>query len=716
MKLYAEVIFPLPLNRPFLYSVPERLTEKIEVGSRILASFHNRKLTGFVVRLRRRKPPDIRSLKVIDDVLDSKPVFTPHFLSFTQKLSADSHSSWGELLQASLPPSFILKSKPKASISEKGRAALSGKSLDQKERILLSLLSNSSYSIRFLQQKSGLKNVSSLLNRLEKKEMIRISKDLSHSSRRTPRTKTVLPTQLEMDFSLDERLLQTSQRISPRLGLGQFHSFLLFGPDEKRESVYFALLRKNFGLKKTALFLVPEIRLTDTVRERFMSTFGQGVAVLHSRMTDSQRETEWKRVKEGGVKLVVGPRSALFSPLEDLGLIIVDEEHDESYTQKEGPVYDALRGSLIRGQKDAAVVVFGSSMPSVEGFCRAQRQGRLISLDSEVPRHRVIMAGVQAGGPRIDPLILRRIRQKLDQKKQVIVFFNRRGYAPFLICAKCGAIPQCGRCDISLSYHKGEEKLICHYCNRSQDNLERCVSCSGRMILGRSFGSEAVEEELHKTFPRSKIRAFNPDAVRRRGDQERLIEQFRNGEIDLLVGTQMLAHRRDLPRIPAVAVLHPEAALALSDFRAGQRAFGRISQMASFLENYEESELLIQTSGSPHFSITLAAKGDFSAFYKQELDYRRLMNYPPFGCLAEILFSGDDLRTLAKSTRIFHDSLLEFTDSVEVLGPALASISRLRGQSRIQVVLKARKRKDIDKALEESLPLVKTRRSVFVYE
>lgn len=716
MKLYAEIVFPLPLKRTFLYSVPERLVEKTKIGSRVLTSFHNRLLTGFIVRLKRRKPTDVKTIKEIDEVLDGTPVFTPGFLSFTHKLSRDSHSSWGEILQASLPPSLILKSKPRVSITEQGRAALAGKNLSGDERKILDLLGKNSYSFRFLQRQGGLKSVTSLLSGLEKKEMIRIVKDIRFSARRAVQVHSTQPTQLEMDFSLDTKLFPAAQRMSSRLGRSEFHSYLLFGPDEKRESVYFALLRRNVGLKKTALFLVPEISLTGTVRERFISTFGQGVAVLHSRMTDSQREMEWKRIREGNVHLVVGPRSALFSPLENLGLIIVDEEHDESYYQTESPVYDARKGALIRGQKETAVVVFGSSMPTVEGFYRAERQGRLMSLESEIPCYRVVLTGIPTAGQKIDSVILRRIQQRLNRKEQVLVFFNRRGYAPFLICSRCGSIPHCSRCDISLAYHKQEEKLVCHYCNGSMDRLDKCPSCTGKMVLGKSFGAEAVEEELRKTFPRANIRAFNPDAVKGKGDQDRAVDLFSEGKIDLLVGTQLLAHRRDLPRVPAVAVLHPETALSFSDFRAGQRAFGRLSQMASFLEKNDTSELLIQTSGSPHFSIRSAAKGDFLSFFRLEMKYRRLMKYPPFGCVVEVLFTGDDLRTLARSSRTFFASLQGLSDQVEILGPARASVSKLRGLNRIQVVLKARKRKDIDDVLEDSLALVKTRKSVFVYE
>ncbi|MGD2295225.1 MAG: primosomal protein N' [Candidatus Aminicenantes bacterium] len=716
MKLYAEIVFPLPLDQSFLYAVPEVWAEKASVGARVLSSFHNRTLTGFIVGLKKRRPSTIRRLKDIIEVLDDEPVFSSSFLKFTRELSTYFYTSWGELLQAALPSSYVLKSKPKILITEKGKQAVGGKDLAPEDKTLLNLLLKGPYSERFVSRRTGLIQVPALLKRLEKKGLVRIERDIQKKSRRRNSLKTAPPTQLEMDFSLDAQLYQVVGEIFSGINQNVFSPFFLYGPREKREAVYFSLIQKSLALAKTTLFLVPEISLTQTLREKFLKRFGEGVALIHSQMTQKQKEIEWQRIKANDVRVVVGPRSAVLAPLENLGLVIVDEEQDESYYQKESPSYDARQGARIRAVQASAVLIFGSSAPSVEGFFRAKQQNYLIPLEAESPPYRVEFFEKKSNGGLVDPRVFRKIKERLEQKSQILVFFNRRGYAPYLICSRCSSIPRCVRCDIGLTYHKRAQKLICRYCNYSVDKFDRCPACGEKIIMGKSFGIEAVEEEFRKLFPQHRIEGFNLDEVRSKQERERVVKKFWTGKIDVLIGTQLLVHRRDIPPVLTAVSLFPEAGLSLSDFRASQRTFQSLSQMMSFLKDDIQSEFLIQTSFSPHYSIRYAAERDFLSFFDLEIKSRRIMKYPPFACMVEILFYGENLRTLAKISRDFLISVRTHTHRIEILGPALASVSRVRGRNRIQVILKSGKKRNLDRLLRACLPQIKTRKSVYVYE
>ena len=716
MKLYAEIVLPLPINQKFLYEIPAVWAEKTKIGSRVLVSFHNRTLTGFILNLKKRLPESVLNIKEINEVLDENPVFSSSILLFTQKLSDYYFSSLGELLQAALPAGYVLKSKQDVFVTEKGKRALREKDLNVDEHRLLNLYMKKPYSEPYIKRNTGLKNISVMLNRLEKKDLIRFEITIRKTAHKTQTPSVKTPTQLEMDFSLDAELFQASKKISSFIGHKIFSPFLLYGPSSKREPIYFDLIKKNIALKKSTLFLVPEISFTEAFTSKMKRRFGERVALIHSQMTPKQRGTEWQRIKEGDTHIVVGARSALFAPLEDLSLIIIDEEQDESYYQKENPTYDARQGAWIRAQQESALLIYGSSTPSVERYFHAKQQNYLVSLSKKERPYHTRIVECRPNKWTIDSRVRQRIVENLRLNNQALIFFNRRGYAPFLICSRCSNIPRCARCDIGLTYHKADQKMICHTCGFSIPKPDRCPRCGAKIILGKSIGIEAIEEELYRLLPQAKISVFNLDAVRNRKEQSQKIEQFSAGEIDILLGTQLLVHQRDLPAVSLVVVLFPEISLSLSDFGASQRTFQSLSQMTYFLKQERQSEFLIQTSLSPHFSIRGAADSDFPSFYDQEIKNRRMMRYPPFASMVEILFYNENLRVLAKNSRKFLSLIEGLPGQVEVLGPAFAPVSKVRGMNRVQVILKSKKKKDLDKILSDSLPQIKIRKSVYVHE
>lgn len=714
MTLYAEVILSLPLDQSFSYIIPESCRESAKIGSRVLVPLGQRMLTGFIVKLRKRRISPEYKLKEIAEVLDEEPIFSPSFLSFTRKLCAYYYSSWGELLQASLPPSFILKSKTTVALSDKGIAALQEEDLSREERELLGFIRKRSYSTLFLKRKFKVKNLYHLLFRLEKKGFILVKKEVKKAKEKTASAAYRGQTQLEIDFSLDAQSREVADQITRKLEKKVFSPFFLYGPPEKREAVYSSLIKEVLATGSRVLYLVPEITLTQTLIETFEKRLGEKVALLHSQLTERRRELEWRKIKEGEADVVVGPRSALFSPVDHLGLIIVDEEEDDSYYQLESPSYDARKGAWLRAKHEGAALVYGSALPSVEAFYRARKGKYLFCLDSERKETKVEIVDDRLEKGLISSKLEERMSERLKKGKQILVFFNRRGYASYLFCSRCNYISRCVHCDIALTYHKREGRLVCHYCNYSLAKMNRCPDCGSRMIRERGTGIEAVEEELKTIFPQSRIALFATDLSRK--EQERILRNLWTGKIDILVGTQLLAHQVELPPASLVAILFPETILTLADYRASQKTFQTLSRMMKFLKNDNKAEVIIQTALPHHFSIRQAALEDYFSFFKEELKLRRLMNYPPFSRMAEILFQGENLRNVARKSREFSTKVKSFEGDVEILGPALASVSKVRGINRVQVILKARTKKELDKVLRESLKTIKLRKSVWVYE
>ena len=715
MTLYAEVALPLPLSQTFSYLIPGHWQSRVRIGARVLVPFRGRVLTGFVVSLKRRRAKRDLKLKEIEELLDEKPLFPANFLSFTRRLSDYYYTSWGELLQASLPPAYVLKSKRMIHLSAEGEEALKKEELSEEEKAFLTLLQKKPYTPAFLKRKFGKKKASSFLSRMERKGYIHFQEDIKKRGRRKLRPVSSPQKQLEIDFGLSGKLRKIAEGIIQKAPPKAFSPFLVFGPEDERKALYFNLIKKVLAREEKVLFLVSEISLTEHLIEKFEKRLGKEAAILHSQMPERKREAEWLKVRSGEAKVVVGPRSALFSLLDNLGLIIVEEEHDDSYFQQENPSYDARRGAWLRAKEEKAILIYGSAMPTVEAFYQAKKRGYLLDLEQKEQKRGVSIVGERSGRDIMGQQFRERLKEKLKEGEQALVFINRRGYAPLLICSNCRHIPKCVNCDIALTYHKKEEKLVCHYCNYSLPKPEVCPQCKSRIIRLMGYGIEAVEEELRKYFPQARISSFASDEIKGRKEQERMVRSFSKGKIDILVGTQLLAHRVDLPPVSLVGILYPETLLSLADYRASQKTFQTIRLMMSHLQDNGHGEVLIQTELPSHFSIQAAASQDYGSFFNQEMILRRLMNYPPFSHMIGVLFQGENLRTLAQKSREFTALLKSEAGEIEVLGPSLAGVKRLKGVNRIQMILKARRKKYLDEALRESLKKVRLRGSISVF-
>ena len=713
MKLWADIALPLPLNHTFAYSVPPELESRIRLAVRVRVPLGRQLVTGFVVGLSREASAPGLALKDIVAVLDERPVFPVPFLEFTRRLSDYYHSSWGELLDISLPPSFDLKPRERVALTPKAQDYLGHGLLTDKEKELALLLGKRAFSPRFLEKKVRVRDFASLLGRMEKKGLVTLV-EMKKAVRREKKEAETQAAQLPLDFSLDEGLRRAAGLISECLGKPDFRPFYLFGSAERRDAVYFEAIRRALAGGGKTLFLIPEISISRRMRETFEARLGEKAALFHSRLTERQKEEAWSRIRQGRADVVAGPRSALFAPVQDVRLIIVEDEQDESYVQPESPAYDARRGAWLRAEGEKAVLVYGSAAPSVEGFYRAQEAGYLIPLGPGTGQKRVTLVDSRKTGGMIGRELLEAIGSRLGKKERIIIFTNRRGYAPYLVCPDCGWIPRCSRCDLALVFHKKENRLICHSCRSSAAPQDLCPQCGSRIFKKRGWGVEAVEEELLRKFPGCRVRIVDSDAVRRRVELEKIRRDVERGEVAVVVGTQLLAHQADWPEASLVGILNPEFILNRADFRSSQRAFQMVMRMLALLGSGPEAEAVIQTEFPPHFSVSAAAKEHYAAFFEPEIDFRRLMNDPPFSEMAEIILQGANLRLLAGKARDLAALVKASGVPAEIMGPGLAATFRTGGQSRVQMTVRTENKNALDRILSGALTKMRVKKSVSI--
>jgi primosomal protein N' (replication factor Y) len=714
MTVFARVVFALPLDQPFLYAVPEELRAAAKPGTRVVAPLGTRRQNGFIVGLTTEPPAAGVKVKELIKVLDDRPFRDQRFLEFTGRLSAEFHSSWGEVLQASLPPSLALKTKTTVLLTDPGREGLGKKGLGPRERALAAVLAEAlkGRSPLFLQRRTGGKDVSGLIVRMEKKGLVEVRRTTARPPR-PPKSGGPEPSvQLGLAFPEPLRDAGIIAPVEKDIAAGRFGMWYLVGSRASRNAAFQTLVRQTLGRGGQVLYLFPEVAPTEELVTAFKKDYGRTAVVFHSRMTEKQKEDAWRALKSGRASLVAGTRSALFLETGPLRLIIVDDEQEESYVQAENPSYDARRGAWLRAKSEDAVVVYGSSRPSVEAFTEAGRLGKLIELGTEPRRFRVGLIDHTRDVPLVSRDLEEKLRANLAKGEAALLFLNRRGYASQIVCSGCGGVPRCPRCDIALVFHKAESRLVCHYCNYSVDVRKACSGCGGEVVVRRGAGTQALEEELGRLFPGVRIGRFDADTAGAPGERERLLAEFAKGKIPLLVGTQLLVHQPGVPKVGLVGVLRPESLLGFSDYKAGQKTFEAVSAMLDFCRDAPDAAAYVQTTGPAHFSIEAAAAGDYRAFYDKEIEFRRVLGYPPFASLAEVLLQGRDVRTLGAKSRELRALLQKYAPGLEVLGPAFAPVARVRDVSRVQFILKAAERETIDRALRESLPKIRLKKSV----
>lgn len=497
---------------------------------------------------------------------------------------------------------------------------------------------------------------------------------------------------------------QAVDAISDALAKSEFAAFLIEGvTGSGKTEVYMRSIEAALALNRNALLLVPEIALTPAVAGHFFHRFGDQVAILHSAFNETERAGQWRRIQKGEARVVVGTRSGVFAPVKNLGLLIVDEEHDGSYKQQETPRYHGRNVALVRAKESEAVVLLGSATPSIESRFNAERSKytRLVMPERiggrPMPAVELVDMRVEFLETKQQAIFSRKLRdaigENLARKEQVMLLMNRRGFSSFMVCRACGERLNCVNCAVSLTYHRRDRRMLCHYCNYAEKVPQECPQCGSEHIQFIGSGSERVEEELHRTFPEARVARLDRDSVSTKGSFEHLLQSFRAGEIDILVGTQMIAKGHDIANVTLVGIVLADIGLSMPDFRASERTFQLLTQAAGRAGRGSlPGHVVIQTLNPDHYAIRLATEHDYEAFYRKEIEFRKWLRYPPFAALANVVLRSEKQEEALRFSTELERLLKPAPEGVKVLGPAEAPVAKVKAEYRYQLLLKASKR------------------------
>jgi primosomal protein N' (replication factor Y) len=698
----------LPLNAEFKRGVAYRITAEGQMA------LHLAGMSGSSARSRRTPEEQSAEFRVLDYLAtqESAPGETPQ----VREETLHSATRVSKLILSGMVRKKWLAREDVSAVRDARRTAkiaqlksVDGKLNDNQRKLIETLAASGSQVL--VETLQGLEVPRTTLSTLVKRGLIEIIEEPAAFavSRSKPR-----PSRLEFDFNPAQQA--ALKRLRAAVDTRKFSGILLHGvTGSGKTAVYLAGMRSVLESGRSAILLVPEIGLTPAVAADLHQIFGDEVAVLHSALSDKERAQQWHRIKSGEARMVVGTRSAVFAPVADLALIIVDEEHDSSYKQEETPRYHARDIAVMRAKMANAVVVLGSATPSLESYFNAKKNKyALVELPDRVeqrplPEVEIIDMRQEFQETGQEQVISRRlaaeIKERFDRREQVMVLLNRRGYSPVVLCRTCGKTLECQNCAIALTHHKREHKMICHYCGYTAPVPKACVHCGSEYVYFLGTGSEKLEELLHGMFPQARIARLDRDTVRGHEDFERTLNALGEGELDLVVGTQMIAKGHDIHGVTLVGVVGADNALGMPDFRAAERTFQLLTQVAGRAgRGQSPGKVILQTYFQDHYAVQYAAHHDFAGFYEKELRFRSWMHYPPYSALANVLVRSDKLDEALQWSGTL-GKWFEQTrhEGVRVLGPATAPIMRLKRDYRYHFVLKSPSREKLNSALRSML-------------
>ncbi|WP_449619337.1 primosomal protein N' [Robertmurraya sp. Marseille-Q9965] len=775
--MIAKVIVDVPAkqtDRAFDYLVPEPLKDVIKPGVRVIVPFGPRKIQGFVVGFSERS--EFSGLKEIIEPMDLTPVLNEELLGLgdwlTEQTLSYKISAFQVMLPAALKAKYEKKIKLRKSIDqlpEELRILFAKNDTivwNEAEGYLAQLQKEATkgnvevlYEVKERVKKKKLKHISA---KVSKDELITHKAQLAANAEKqkvlidffieNPKSieqrellsildvpATTIKSLVKKGLLLEEDLevyrdpyedrvfektnpltLTTEQEkaISPILATleeNQQKVFLLYGvTGSGKTEIYLQSIQRAIEMGKEAIVLVPEISLTPQMVKRFKGRFGNEVAVLHSGLSSGEKYDEWRKIERKEVKVVVGARSAIFAPFENLGIIIIDEEHETSYKQEDNPRYHARDVAIQRSKFHQCPVILGSATPSLETFARAQK-GVYEQLTLPKRMNNQALPSVQIIDMReelrdgnrsmFSRALIDGLKDRLEKKEQIVLFLNKRGHSSFVMCRDCGYVDNCPNCDISLTYHRFNQQMKCHYCGYESYVPSQCPECNSEHIRYFGTGTQKVEEELGKVLPEARVIRMDVDTTSRKGAHEKLLNDFQDGKADILLGTQMIAKGLDFPNITLVGVLSADTMLHLPDFRSSEKTFQLLTQVSGRAGRHElPGEVIIQTYTPEHYSVELAATQNFDHFFEREMMIRRSHQYPPYYYIALITVSHENVAYVASTT----DKITKFVQSklsreANVLGPVASPISRIKNRYRYQCLIKYKREPDLNGTLKTIL-------------
>jgi primosomal protein N' (replication factor Y) (superfamily II helicase) len=721
--LIARVTLEMAIRKEFDYLIPAEFAERVDIGSRVKVPFGTREVLGNVTAIVKDSPHS--NLRPILKVIGGAPLLTPKILKLARWIS-DYYCCPLEVTLKAVLPDVVRKEEEGWRERLMVRVVKSDApkpELTKRQKEILEIIEGAGEI--FLQELlDQAHTAATTIRKLETLNLVTIAPAVSE---RDPyANETILPTQ---PLALNPEQIRAMEAITAAMDKGEAKTFLLHGvTGSGKTEVYLQAIAQALKDGKGAIVLVPEISLTPQTVERFKARFTGGpfqtlVAVLHSHLSGGERHDEWQKIRQGRARIVIGARSAIFAPVDPLGLIVVDEEHEHSYKQEESPRYNARDVATLRGQNENAVVVLGSATPSMESFYNSQT-GKYALLemptradDKQMPLVRVVDLRLEKSEKGSTPVFSQRLKDaiafRLERKEQTILFLNRRGYASSMQCPKCGYVAGCPNCSISLTYHRSAQQLRCHICGYASPAPTVCPEqkCRNPAIRFAGVGTERVQETLSKIFPHAKVARMDSDTLKRKEDYRRTLGDFRTGKIEILVGTQMIAKGLHFPNVTLVGIIYADLSLHMPDFRAGERTFQLLTQVAGRAGRGDvEGEVIVQAFTPFHPAIQYARRHDYAGFYEQEIEFRQQLQYPPISRAAMVTLKSRNEEKVKMSADYIKEEVTKALAAIEdliVAGPAPAPLLKAETFFRYQLMLRTKRMPTASRLLAEAFKKIK---------
>ena len=704
--MFAEVAFPISNFKTFTYEIPKNLIAEIHIGSRVVAPFRKRQLEGIIVNILKNSSFKGET-RLINKLIDNYQIVTPELWELINWISNYYMTPLGQVAKTVFPKSLSTRYKPQTLWFVKSRNAIDLLRFEElknrapKQYEILKFITKESYPLQVSSLKNFASNPLQICRSLEQNNFVKLFE------------KEVIPNSDHLSFSsinkkiiLDEYQEEVANSIKKSLESSTYNPYLLHGvTGSGKTEIYIEAVRYCLERDKTAIILLPEISLTPQIAGRFKSVFGNKVALWHSKLNQQQRSWTWKEICKGTFRVVIGARSAIFSPLKSLGLIVIDEEQEASFRQDSpSPRYHARDVALIRARLNKAVILLASATPSLESYYNHKKKKlKYLNLanrfgGAKQPKvHLVDMLKEQEEtgkfGQVISGFLQNKIEERLNKREQVILLQNRRGFSPIIKCGECGEVTMCPNCNVAFSYHKKTNILLCHFCGFSKINENQsCSECDSKNLLYFGAGTQKVQALLENTFPGASIERLDMDTTTSGINITKILTAFYSGEIDILLGTPMIAKGLDFPNATLVGIINADQGLHLPDFRSGERIFQLIYQASGRSGRHQkQGEVVIQTYSSDNPVIKCAAKLDMDKYYEIALKEREELDYPPFSWLSKIEIAGENYQRVSNLASTISKKISGEYDGLRILGPAPCYIEKLRGHYRFQIIFKSQK-------------------------